>query len=72
MPPDSGGICIGVDKINHRFAPGLPPGRSGGSPVLSGADVIGEFDHFSIGCEFDHFSIGRVLSYFDHFSIGRE
>ena len=26
MLPDSGGICIGVDLRNHRFAPGLPPG----------------------------------------------
>ena len=26
MQPGSGGICMGVDCINHRFAPGLPPG----------------------------------------------
>ena len=26
MPPNSGGIRMGVDSINHRFAPGLPPG----------------------------------------------
>ena len=26
IPPDSGGICMGVDSRNHRFAPGLPPG----------------------------------------------
>ena len=26
MPPDSGGICLGVDSRNHLFAPGLPPG----------------------------------------------
>ena len=25
MPPDPGGICMGVDSRNHRFAPGLPP-----------------------------------------------
>ena len=28
MPPLRGGICMGVDSINHPFAPGLPPGRS--------------------------------------------
>jgi len=27
MPPDSGGICMGFDQKNYRFAPGLPPGR---------------------------------------------
>ena len=27
LPPDSGGICMGVDYRNHLFAPGLPPGR---------------------------------------------
>jgi hypothetical protein len=26
MQPDSGGICMGVDSRNYRFAPGLPPG----------------------------------------------
>ena len=26
MPPDFGGVCMGVDLRNHRFAPGLPPG----------------------------------------------
>ena len=26
MPPDSGGICIGVDKRNYQVAPGLSPG----------------------------------------------
>ena len=26
MPPDSGGICMGVDLRSHPFAPGLPPG----------------------------------------------
>jgi hypothetical protein len=25
--PPSGGMCMGVDSRNHRFAPGLPPGR---------------------------------------------
>ena len=28
MPPDSAGICMGVDSRNHGFAPGLPPGWS--------------------------------------------
>ena len=27
MPPLRDGICMGVDYINHRFAPELPPGR---------------------------------------------
>ena len=27
MPPLRGGICMGVDKRNHPFAPGSPPGR---------------------------------------------
>ena len=27
MPPLRGGIGVGVDSINHPFAPGLPPGR---------------------------------------------
>ena len=27
MPPDSGGICMGVDQRNRQFASGLPPGR---------------------------------------------
>jgi len=26
MKPDSGGVCMGVDLINYRIAPGLPPG----------------------------------------------
>jgi len=26
MPPDSGGVCMGVDSRNHQFAHGLPPG----------------------------------------------
>ena len=26
MPPDSGGIGVGVDSRDHQFAPGLPPG----------------------------------------------
>ena len=26
MPPDSGGIWVGVDQRNHPFAPDLPPG----------------------------------------------
>ena len=26
MPPDSGGVCMGVDLRNHRFTHGLPPG----------------------------------------------
>jgi len=29
MPPDYGGICMGVDQRNHRFAPGLTPGWCG-------------------------------------------
>jgi len=27
MLPLRGSICMGVDSRNHRFAPGLPPGR---------------------------------------------
>ena len=35
MPPDSGGICMGVDKRNHPFAPVLSPGRvPPGHPLL--------------------------------------
>ena len=30
MPPESGGVCMGVDLRNHRFALGLPPGWLGG------------------------------------------
>ena len=26
MPPDSSGICMGVDQRNHQIAPGLSPG----------------------------------------------
>ena len=25
LPPDSGGICTGVDKRDHQYSPGLPP-----------------------------------------------
>ena len=26
MPSDSDGVCVGADKRNYQFAPGLPPG----------------------------------------------
>ena len=40
MLPDSGGICMGVDKKTHRFAPGLPPGWRGAPEVaVSGLRV---------------------------------
>jgi hypothetical protein len=36
MPPDSGGVCVGVDLKKHRFSPGVSPGwpplRTGSTP----------------------------------------
>jgi len=42
MPPDSGGICIGVDWRNLRFSPGLPPGwcMDEGLGAYSGTSLI--------------------------------
>ena len=34
MPPLRGGICIGVDEVNHPFAPGLSQGFSMPCPAL--------------------------------------
>jgi len=62
MPPDSGGVCMGVDLRNHRFALGLPPGWKETFITTSKATFhMVEYKAFVAGCYVTKFAQHKAL-----------